>query len=431
MGTDSDADLTRRGFVRVGAGLGAVGLLAGCVGDGESTATDAADPSTLTETSDRPKTATPTPSPADPEYTASTAPPESTETDTQTPSGPYSVEMAPMGEVTFEQTPESIFTVLSSHADMALALGRGDDVNAVYAVDYTNSLMNAFTPRLDGVTVDWSDLLSSWNPAKEDVYELDSDVHLADPAKVLTMGNWDLADVEEVAEHVGPWFGNSFSAEHGDPPAAYADDYEYYTLWETFGGVARALREEARYEALSSVHADLVSTIESGLPPEDERPSIAMVLPSTDGDGMWTYDVNAVGYHASHTRALGATDAFGADVSNGAKIDYEALAEADPDVLLVLGGVVDWHDMPAIRDSLEDDPVASKVTAVDEGRIYAQGTRHQGPLLNLFQLEMGAKQCYPDAFGEWPTYTDGAYPELSSDEQLFDHQQVADIITGQ
>lgn len=429
MENESDAELTRRGFVRVGACLGAGSLLAGCVGGNGSPATEAAGPTTPTDTPELSESPTPTPTDADP--SDSTATPEQTETATQTPPGPYTVEMAPMGEVTFESTPESIFTVLSSHADMALALGRGDDVNAVYAVGYTNSLINVFTPRLDGVEANWSDLYSSWNPAKEKVYELDSDIHLADPANVLTMGDWDQSDVDEIADQVGPWFGNTFSAEHGGPPEAYADDYEYYTLWETFGGVARALREEARYEALSGVHADLVSTIESGLPAEDERPSIAMVLPSTNGDAMWRYDVNAIGYHASHTRALGATDAFGADVQNGAKIDYEGLAEADPDVLLVLGGVVDMHDMPAIRESLEDDPVASTVTAVDEGRVYAQGTRHQGPLLNLFQLEMGAKQVYPDAFGEWPTYTEGAYPALSSDEQLFDHQRVADIITGQ
>ncbi|QPV64296.1 ABC transporter substrate-binding protein [Halosimplex litoreum] len=430
MHDGTDGERTRREVVRAGVGLAAAGALAGCLGGSDSTGTptpeagpaDGADPTPTTPTDD------PTAQPSDGTATESVT---ATETATTTPSGPYSVELAPMGEVRFESTPESIFTILSSHADMALALGRGDDVNAVYAVDYTNSLMNAFTPALDGVTVDWSDCFASWNPPEEKVYELDSDVHLADPANVATMGNWDRESVETVADTVGPWFGNTFSAQHGSPPDAYADAYEYYTLWETFGGVARALRETARYEALTDVRADLLATVEAGLPPESERPSVAMVLPSTAGDGMWTYDVNALGYHAAHTRPLGATDAFGADVANGAKVDYEGLAEADPDVLLVLGGVVDAHDMAAIRDSLEDDPVAGTVTAVEEGRVHAQGTRHQGPLLNLFQIEMGAKQLYPEAFGEWPSYTEGAYPDLATDDQLFDHDTVADIITGQ
>ena len=420
MHDGTDGERTRREFVRAGAGLAAAGALAGCLGGGDS-------PGTATPDGDRSGGADPTVT--DDPTARPTDGPEGTDAATATASGPYSAELAPMGEVRFESAPESIFTILSSHADMALALGRGDDVNAVYAVDYTNSLMNAFTPALDGVTVDWSDCVASWNPPVETVYELDSDIHLADPANVVTMSNWDRESVETVADNVGPWFGNTFSASHGSPPDAYADAYEYYTLWETFGGVARALREGARYEALAEVLVDLLATVEADLPPAEERPSVAMVLPSTAGDGMWTYDVNAAGYHAAHTRPLGATDAFGGDVANGAKIDSEGLAEADPDVLLVLGGVVDAHDMAAIRESLEDDPVAGTVTAVEEGRVHAQGTRHQGPLLNLFQIEMGAKQLYPEAFGEWPTYTEGPYPDLAADEQLFDHQAVADIIT--
>jgi hypothetical protein len=63
--------------------------------------------------------------------------------------------------------------------------------------------------------------------------------------------------------------------------------------------------------------------------------------------------------------------------------------------------------------------------------VYTQGARNQGPLLNLFQLEMTAKQLYPEQFGEWPGYTDGdPYPEIPADEQLFDRQRVADIVNG-
>jgi hypothetical protein len=62
--------------------------------------------------------------------------------------------------------------------------------------------------------------------------------------------------------------------------------------------------------------------------------------------------------------------------------------------------------------------------------VVAQGTRHQGPLVNLFQIEMAAKQCYPDQFGAWPTYESGPYPELSEDERLLDYDRVAAVITG-
>jgi hypothetical protein len=51
--------------------------------------------------------------------------------------------------------------------------------------------------------------------------------------------------------------------------------------------------------------------------------------------------------------------------------------------------------------------------------------------MNLFQLEMTAKELYPEQFGQWPADEDGdAYPEFESDEQLFDRGRLADIING-
>ncbi|WP_135664325.1 ABC transporter substrate-binding protein [Halorhabdus rudnickae] len=419
--TDGDAVVTRRKCLASTTALLGSGLLAGCLGGGDGTDT----PTGAAQTDGEP-TATTTPTP-----TGGT----STQTAQQNgddATGAYSVSMAPMGEVTFEDTPDDIFTILNPYAEMALMLGRGEDVNAVYAVEYVDSLMTAFTAPLEGVSVDWSDCYGSWNPSKEKLYDLDSDVHFADPAHVVTMGKWERQDVEEVAENAAPWFGNTFSAGHGQPPESYADSYEYYTLWETFGRAASVLRERQRYEALRAEHDSLISTISEGLPPESERPTVTMILPSTNDDTMWVYDVNGPGYHAAHTRPLGAVDAFAADggVESGTQIDYEELLAADPDVLLILGGVVDAHDMPAIRETLADDPVASSVAAVENDRIYAQGGRHQGPLLNLFQLEMGAKQLYPEQFGAWPHYESGPYPDLAADEQLFEHDQVAQTIRG-
>ncbi len=68
--------------------------------------------------------------------------------------------------------------------------------------------------------------------------------------------------------------------------------------------------------------------------------------------------------------------------------------------------------------------------AILNGRVYAQGGRYQGPILNLFQLEMTAKQLYPEQFGAWPSYADGPYPEIPKDEQLFDRDRVTNAING-
>jgi len=341
----------------------------------------------------------------------------------------YSVTMSPMGEVEFDSVPESIFTRLTHLAGMAFALGRADQVNAMHAPDYYDALWNQFTPRLDGVSLDWTGLYSSWEPSKEKLYALDSDVHLADPASVAALSSWNGDDIEEIAEEVGPWFGNKFSDRNHTPPEEWADSYEHYTLWEIFEKVARVFHEEERYRTLAEVRSNLLSRVEEALPPTSERPTAAMVGMS-DLESIYAYRLNAPGFLTAHTRPLGAVGAFGDDIASGDVIDMEALLEADPDVIFSLGGMHPGTDIGAIRANLEDDPAAQELSAVQNDRVYAQGARYQGPILNLFQLEMTAKQLYPEQFGEWPTYVEGPYPEIPDAEQLFDRQIVSDTITG-
>jgi len=402
---------TRRDCVTYGGAVAIGGLLAGCTGGGEqstpsATGTDAATGTATVESAD--------------------ATAEPTETD----DGSYTVELAPVGEVTFESPPESVFTRLTHHAGMAFALGRGDDVNAMHAPGYYHPLWNQFTPRLPGVSVDWEGLYSSWQPSKEKLFELDSDVHLADPAWISQQDAWSESELDEIAERVAPWFGNSLSDRHQQPPEAWADRYRYYTLWEQFAIVAEMFQEQPRYEALAAVHDDLLARIEAGLSSVDERPTAVMALPS-DFDEIWVYRVNEPGFLAAHTRPFGAADAFGDDVRSGGTVDIEAMLAADPDVVLGLGGMHPTNDMAEIRANLADDPVGRELAAVENDRVYAQAARYQGPIVNLFQLEMTAKQLYPEAFGEWPRYEGGPYPELPEEEQLFDRQRVADAIKGE
>jgi iron complex transport system substrate-binding protein len=67
----------------------------------------------------------------------------------------------------------------------------------------------------------------------------------------------------------------------------------------------------------------------------------------------------------------------------------------------------------------------SEVAAVTNDRIYPGGTAVQGPIVNMFQTEMVAKQLYPEEFGEWRGL--GETPE---DERLFDRERVANIVNG-
>ncbi|MFC6976564.1 hypothetical protein ACFQL1_23200 [Halomicroarcula sp. GCM10025709] len=79
----------------------------------------------------------------------------------------------------------------------------------------------------------------------------------------------------------------------------------------------------------------------------------------------------------------------------------------------------------ATLEVIKSDPVTKGITAVKEGNLYAGGTGTQGPIINLFQTEMLAKQLYPETFGEWH-----GIGETPTDEQLFDRERLAEIITG-
>ncbi|WP_198668003.1 ABC transporter substrate-binding protein [Saliphagus sp. LR7] len=352
-------------------------------------------------------------------------------------SGPYTSSLAPVGEVTLEAIPEDVMVYSLLYADMAVAYGHGDAVNSLgFDAETGGGTLDAYYDHLEGVSFDREDLtqLNTGSGAisvdQELFYELDSDLHLADPALIASFEGWDRETVEEIAENVAPWFGNAYSRAHGEPPESYADDYEYYTLWEIAERVAALFGAGERYGELSAVHDDLVATIEEGLPPEEERPTVGAIIFMEET--FYPSALDAPGFATSDLRPLGATDAFaGEELTYETSYDYEAMLEFDPDVLLHRYGVASYYDVGAIAETLADHPVASRITAVENGRVYPSGDPEQGPLMNLFQLEMAAKQLYPDQFGAWPEDNHGeAYPEFPEEERLFDRERVADAIGG-
>ncbi|GAD52615.1 hypothetical protein MBEHAL_1375 [Halarchaeum acidiphilum MH1-52-1] len=392
---------TRRAYL---AGAGTVGsaLLAGCTGGGNDGTTNEASSAT------------------------------STSTTKESDGGTYTASISPVGDVAFDSVPENAFVMYPQYADMLVALGHGDAVNSLFVPEMSGTTMNYYYEHLDGVSFDWHGLPNPYdNFTKEFFYKLDSDVHLLGPAWATTQKNWGRSDVDDVVENIAPFFGNFYSGTHNEPPEPYADDYRYYTLWELFGHVADVFRERERYERLNAVHADLIDRLTSNLPPKEERPTAVRV---TLGDGQfWTYHINHPGFWLADTRPLAAIDAFGDQQWDGlwGSVGYETMADADPDVILHLWGMTSRYDMESVRERLRSNSVGKTLSAVQNDRVYAQGMRYQGPLMNLFQLEMTAKQLYPDVFGEWPGYTDGQpYPDIPADEHLFDRGRVADIVAG-
>jgi ABC-type Fe3+-hydroxamate transport system substrate-binding protein len=417
MSEDDDyrTDPTRRDYVKYGGALVGGGLLAGCTGTNQS---ESAQEETTTEAQASVETETATETATTPEDTS------------------YSVSISPVGEVTFDEVPKKVMAYSPQYIDMLVAFGHADSLTGVgFPEDYVGGL-GYFYDALDGVSASTDGLEQVYDGGmdKELFYELDSDVHLMDPAWVVTFKGWDQEDVAEIAENVGPWFANRYSRQHAQPPEAYRDDYRYYTLWELSGKVADVFQERKRFEALETEYEKLYGHIRANLPPKSERPTVGL-LSYWDGK-FYPYKISGPGFGKAHVRPMGARDAF-ADSDKTYAENYDAaysmegLLEIDPDAILHIFAVGPWYDWDEIQETVSSDPVGKELTAVQNDRFYASGGSFQGPLKNLFQLEMTAKQLYPDVFGEWPRFEEGqSYPDFPEEEQLFDHQRVADIVNG-
>ena len=351
--------------------------------------------------------------------------------------GSYTAELAPVGEVAFDAVPEDVMVYSLLYADLAVALGHGDAVNSLgFDADAGGNTLDAYYAGLDGVAFDREGLaqLNSGSGGvsvdRELLYELDSDLHLADPCLFASFDGWSEADVAEVRDNVAPWFGNVYSRRHSEPPEPCRDEYAYYTLPEIGERVAAAFREEERFAALETVREDLVETIRGDLPPAEERPTVAALI-YMDGT-YYPSRTDEPGFANAHVRPFDVSDAFAADdVTYETAYDHERLLEVDPDVVLHQYGIASYYDVGAIREELADHPVAGELSAVESDRFYPSGHPVQGPIMNLFQLEMTAKQLFPERFGEWPGYEHGDdYPEIPESEHLFDRDRVAAIVAG-
>ncbi|SNZ15968.1 iron complex transport system substrate-binding protein [Natronoarchaeum philippinense] len=370
---------TRRQFVKIGAGTALATGAAGCIGETDSSSSD----------------------------------------------GSYSVMMAPMGEVEFESVPESWMAYFSTYGDMAIALGQLDGLEGLIFTDNWPLAFYDYLPDFDMSFDDIPQLMGENGIDKELFYEMDSDVHLFDPNFIQLLDDtWTDEDFEEIATQVGPIVGNSIRRRGED-----WHDYEYYSLYEAFEKIATVFDERERYDELASVHDEFISGLQDELPPESERPEIGLVSVNSDFEGgsFYTYPITE-GNGKKQYHELGIRDAFAKHIDGGyAKWDYEQLLDVDPDIIVFSYGFshVSTEEFEQRIQQMHNDPAGSKLSAVQNDRLYRGGTSYQGPIINLFQTEAAAKQFYPDTFGEWNGL------DSFSSNPLFDRQAVADVVNGE
>jgi len=379
---------TRRELLGLGAALGGT-MLAGCTGGSN-------------DTPDGESTGTATDTPAE----TATATPEDTS---------YSVEMVPVGEVTFDETPETWVANNGSWADMGVALG----LEPPKGVWLTNRYHTQYYDEVPGVSVDKSQMVSLYQDgvSKELFYELDADVHVIDPNFLMNrFQGWAQDDIDDIREKVGPFFGNCIYAQH----YPWHDDYRYYSLYEGFEKLAQVFDRTDRYEAFVEVHDEFQTNLAPVVPGRGERPAVAVLWGVGDQPEQYYPYLIGDGTGFKHLRDLGVRDALAeTDIKDfhGSRgsIDVETLLEVDPEVLMLRG--YEAKTRAEFEDSvvafLENHDTASRLTAVENGDVYRAGGLYQGPITNMVLTERTAAQLY------------------GHDGELFDRDRVASVVAGE
>jgi iron complex transport system substrate-binding protein len=361
-------------------------------------------------------------------------------TPTGTAMGSWEVTIEPSGTRTFSEVPETYTVYHSGWADIMAALGQFDGLRGMQVP--SEFFPSEFYERLPGVDIDLSNVVDLFGGGdsvdKELFYELDPDISMIDPNVATDYLGFDEGDVDELTENVAPFFGSFMRRPQ------YTDQHPYYTLYEGTERAAQVFREQSRYESLKGFHDEVMSDITARVPDAGDRPSYAYMNMNWWGEFNEVYARKAriPGYQHKPFRDLNVAsenNAFQSSFADGKRqltTDLEGLLEADPEVIIWHGGYnliggyspgwydggVTWED--DIVGALQDDPVASEVTAVQEGQILPGNIIEAGPVTNLFNTEDIAKQLYPEEFGAFHA---GEYGES---EQLFDRQRLADIING-
>ncbi len=409
---------TRRDCLRYGGAVAGGGLLAGCTGStGSGGGSPPPDTGTATETEQPDHTATAT----------ETGESEGTPAEDRS----YEVCMKPNGCHSLGSVPERFVVYHQGPVDMMISLGQFD---GLVASGFPSTFPTQYFDQIPDVSVDMGDvtaLSEDGTPDKELFYELDVDVHLIGHHPAMEYFELEEADLAELEGNVAPFHGSWMRRPD------YTDGHPYYGLYEGLDSYAEVFRTRNRGDAFRTLHDELVSDLTARLPPVEERPRIAYLNTNywDDGKTVFVRDPTVPGYQTKPLRDLELPnhDAFAGQYPEGSNLikgDYELLLDVDPDAIVYHAGMNVLRDpeksfQSDILDPLLDDPVASEVTAIAEGRVYPFHEFEQGPVMNLFNIELLAKALYPERFGE-PTGME-APPE---EARLFDRQRVADIING-
>jgi iron complex transport system substrate-binding protein len=332
-------------------------------------------------------------------------------------SGSYTVTVKPFGSHTFQKVPETFLT--HNWIDIGMAFGKMP--KAAGSLGRHPEKFYKLVPNVNYNENDITELEGREGYDKEVFYQVNPDVILMDPRYLKHYANWDDADIQEIAKNVAPFLGSQIHQ-------PIMDTKPYYDLYGAFEKAGKIFQRQDQFKAWKQFHTPYLSDIQSRLPPKKERPTATLLINGVSPDSGEFYPVSLQNQRKDTRtlRQLGLKDAFAGQSIDGA-VGYEALLQADPDVIASpsLGNSYKEFVKGTVKP-FENNSKGSQLTAVKGGNIVRVSGHYMGPIIDLFSLEAGAKQVFPDEFGEWP----GPIADLSSNEQLFDRQRVADLING-
>jgi iron complex transport system substrate-binding protein len=330
---------------------------------------------------------------------------------------PYTVTVKPAGSATFEQVPETFVT--QNWIDFTMAYGL--QPTAAGSLSRHPSKFYDLIPDVEYNPDEITSIEGRSSYTKEVMYQLKPDVILIDPRFLKHYSSWEDVDIQRVENRVAPILGSMIHMPlMGTQP--------YYDLYGVMKKVAKIFQRQEQYQAWTDLHHPLLADVQSRLPPKKERPTVTLLINGVHPDQGKFYPVklNTQRKDTRTLRQLGLKDAFAGMSIDGA-VGYEALLRADPDYIAapnLSSSHEEWVN--AVVKPFKNNPKGSQLTAVQNENLMRVSGHYMGAIIDLFSLEAGAKQTFPDEFGKWP----GRFKDIPKSEQLFDRQRVSDIING-
>ena len=274
---------------------------------------------------------------------------------------------------------------------------------------------------------------------KELFYFINADIHHIDPISLSLSKGWSYSDIEEISKNIGPFFANSYSIENKKPP--HLKDYSFYTLDELNIKFGQVYKKEDVAIKLNQFTEKLIQTIKDKLSRNSTKKSIAIVYLCKNG--IVPFDSTSNGYGLSQYKVFECIDAFkehniqtyAYEGNFGTLLDKESLLLANPDVIIINEGIYinSKYKFFSKRtrmllnefEKFKSDSLLKDIPAFKNDAIILGGIYDQGPITRIYQLEMLAKQLYPEIFGEF--HIDHIYSE---DEQLFSRDELRKILSN-